>query len=613
MVPISLTSWFMRVRLLVALGLIGVATFLSWEVDRVQLRGLQARSEISETFLRVMATFTEGTLDMNAVRLAPGPAQAEAHKRDLAMIALDLRRAIVDIETGLRSGILAEKTQRLLTTNIVDPVGTIDDFAHAAAKVAADPDLWGRAMAPEMVSAQTAAQEIIPLIREIIALEKRELARELAMHRTWRTINLGIVVLLVLAIWAFIFRPLERNVQQTERDIRRKMDEAKEALKSKSEFLAMMSHEVRTPMNGVLGLTDQLAQSDLDPDQREIVRELADSGDAVMTILGDVLDISRIETGRLTLEPRRTDLRALAGTVQTMYRAEAERRGLDLSIHVAPDLAPFHLVDPGRLRQILANLVGNAVKFTEAGHVRLAVTAEEGGEGRQGLLFEVSDTGIGISPEDMERIFGAFEQADGSTTREYGGTGLGLAICNRVSAALGGRLSVESEKGRGSCFSLRLTLPTAGAAPDEEAVRQDAAWDFSDLRLLVAEDNRVNRKLLGRLLHNAGCVPVFAEDGAVAVEAAAAARFDLVLMDVAMPNLDGCDATRAILERDRRAGRAETPVVALTAHVDEGQRARCLESGMLEVLSKPFQAQKIFRAIDRHALGRQHRAGDTAA
>ena len=376
-----------------------------------------------------------------------------------------------------------------------------------------------------------------------------------------------------------------------------KMEEAKAASRAKSEFLATMSHEIRTPMHGVLGLVEQLGLTATDDDQRGIVAEIRSSGEALLGIIDDVLDFSKLEAGRITVETLPTDIRALVEGLGRVFLPDAAARGIGFALEIDPRLEPFHATDAGRLRQVLTNLVANALKFTEDGAVTLSVVVEPAEPERQRVAISVIDTGIGIAPEVSARIFEPFEQADTSTTRRFGGTGLGLAISKRLAAALGGDLAVESAPGRGSTFTLVLTLPVARQAQEAEPA-EGALPDIAGTRVLVAEDNRVNRLILERILTRAGCATTFVENGIEAVRSAGEADYDIALMDISMPELDGYGAARAIRTAEA-AGEAEgfLPIVALTAHVGEEHAAACRESGIQAMLSKPFRGAEILSAV----------------
>lgn len=383
-----------------------------------------------------------------------------------------------------------------------------------------------------------------------------------------------------------------RQADNTTREIAEERNRAEQASKAKSDFLATISHEIRTPMNAIVSAANLLSGSRLNRAQREQVEMLTDANDVLLSLLNDVLDLSKIEAGKMTIEAADADLRRTLEGLQRLWQPRAADKGLDLRLEIAPDTPQVVRLDPLRLKQILFNLISNAVKFTQSGSVtvRLGVV---GGDGAERLAFEVVDTGAGIPEALMQRLFGVFEQGDAGTTRAHGGSGLGLAISRRLAALMDGSLDAMSTQGEGSVF--RLTLPlvrgAAGAAPAVDEAADVAPEALSGLRVLAAEDHPVNRRVLELLLAPMGCEITFCEDGAKAVEMAGLEAFDAILMDMQMPVLDGVEATRRI-----KAGggpNASVPVVALTANALEHHRAAWAEVGVDLFVSKPIDPRQL--------------------
>lgn len=508
------------------------------------------------------------------------------------------RHRMLDLMPVARHTLFDELIDGVLT---LDTKGRITDINSATAEMlnSGSKSLIGRSLEevlPALSEILSKATEDNKIRKESFALGERIIDARISVLRYKKSVCGHLIVLRDAT-----------EIRQAQVELLKAKDEAEAASIAKGQFLANISHEIRTPMNGIIGFLELMEDTGLNPEQSEYLNDAKSAAETLLLLLNDILDYSRAEADKIALESIPFNLHELIEDTISLFTPSARKKGTALHRLISPEVPEQVRGDPVRLRQILNNFTGNAVKFTENGQVSISAAVADQSPESVAVRFEIRDTGIGMSPETVNKLFQAFTQADASTTRKYGGTGLGLAICKKLTDLMGGTIAVESEPDKGSCFKITLRLyrmehPDSDASAQAAAVAERTPAPIEGAHILLVEDIAANRKLATILLEKMGCIVECAENGEQAVEMCGGKKYDLLLMDCQMPVMDGYEATKAI--RSAGGPNSATPIVAMTANASEEGRENCLEAGMDDCITKPINRGIFEECINRYCGAR---------
>ncbi len=611
---------YLRLRSSLALAILVAAGVAAFVVSSVGHKGVMESSRNAQVLGQLLVSTSELSLafsDLSDPERAQSANIAEGNLRRNARVGA---AALSEVERRLADGMFDGESKRVLTQTSLNPITEFHEVLEIAG-IAGDTETSVRRKVRAGELGEELSARTLPVFMELYQLEVSSAEDAGAKQKLYTRLALVLGAIGVFITIAFVQRPMERFVLRSHSELEASRKEAETARKeavtarraaeddrakaeaasqAKSAFLATMSHEIRTPLNGVMGVSELLCESEADPERKHMLELVVKSGNSLLQIINDVLDLAKIEAGKVELTEETFDARQMCEEVLELFSAQAHRKNITLSLDAPTDAHPWLCAGYGKpVRQILLNLVNNALKFTDNGAVTVFLRRQHpqqpGGQGR--LSISVEDTGIGISEDAQSKIFEQFTQADGSTTTKYGGTGLGLSIAQKLCEQIGGKLSVMSQLGQGSTFTVECPVTCkVGALKPQTELQLEGRWTG---HVLIADDNKVNLLVASKMVSDLGLTVETAFDGIDALNKFKSGRFDLVLMDVRMPNMDGLDATRAMRAYQKAERAPRTPIVGLSANAMNEHREEGLSSGMSGYLSKPLKKGALIAEFER--------------
>ncbi len=578
-----------------------MASIGAFSISTLGQRDVSVRSANVRVMDKVLVAVAEMSVAFEQIRINPKLQRSQVEQGRVSRALRTAQEGAFEMDTAFRAGLYSAEAEKIFQQMTLSPIDELRDLFFLA-EIVADPGNDAAKAAKAAALAADISRQLIPVLQRVIQEEISAMDRASDRQLLLSIFAIFVALAGIGVVIALVLLPMEEFIVASQEEIEASRQEALAASVAKSQFLATMSHEIRTPLNGVLGLNQVLQDGETDPERRQLLALAVSSGQSLLQIINDILDLSKIEAGKLEMERGEFDATALCQDVVDLFRVQAQEKGVALHLQVPDGCDALRVSGFAKeTRQIVLNLVNNALKFTESGSVGVHLAEDQDPEdGGQLMRIVVSDTGIGISKDALDRVFMQFEQADASTTTRFGGTGLGLSIVKRLAEALGGKISAESTEGEGSTFTVVLPVQKAKDRALPRSVPPRPELDLAGTRVLVADDNRVNQLVAQKMLEKLGCEVRAAHDGLVAVKLEREWRPDIVLMDVRMPGMDGLEATRHIREAAQEAGRIAVSIIGLSANALQEHRRAGLEAGMDGYLTKPLKREALEAELRRH-------------